>query len=89
MKKFGLEKAKALKTVGKMKREGVSDRFGDAADEALDRRAQRRLDQAQGLVSFPVKLKQDVISQIRARSEQQGVSTNELIGKLLEQALKG
>lgn len=89
MKKTDLEKAKALKTVGNMKREGVPGRFGAAADAAIDRRAQRRLDQAQGLVSFPVKLRQAVIDQIRERAIQQDKSTNDIIGQLLEQALKG
>ncbi|HLU04367.1 MAG TPA: hypothetical protein VKZ94_16510 [Advenella sp.] len=88
MKKTDLEKAKALKTVGKMKQEGVPGRFGAAADAALDRRAQRKLDQAQGLVSFPIKLKQDVIDQLRERAVQQDTSTNDIIGQLLEQALR-
>jgi len=88
MKKTDLEKAKALKTVGKMKREGVPGRFGLSADTVLDRRAQRKQDQAQGLVSFPVKLKQEVISAIRERATQQQVSTNDIIGQLLEDALK-
>ncbi|AFK61275.1 hypothetical protein TKWG_03410 [Advenella kashmirensis WT001] len=88
MKKFDLEKAKALKTVGKMKQEGVPGQFG-AADAAVDRRAQRKLDQAQGLVSFPVKLRQEVIDQIRERAVQQDRNTNDIIGQLLEQALKG
>ncbi len=88
MKKTDLEKAKALKTVGKMKQEGVAGRFGAAAEVPADRRAQRKLDQAQGLVSFPVKLKQEVIAQIRARATQDDVSTNDIIGQLLERALK-
>ncbi|MGO1766615.1 hypothetical protein CAP48_04755 [Advenella sp. S44] len=89
MKKTDLEKAKALKTVGKMKQEGAPGRFGAAADVSADRRAKRKLDQAQGLVSFPVKLKQEVIAQIRARAAQDGVSANDIIGQLLERALKG
>lgn len=89
MKKTDLEKAKAQKTVGKMKQEGVPGRFGGAEEAGPDRRAQRKLDQAQGLVSFPVKLKQEIISQIRERAAQQDVSTNDIIGQLLDQALKG
>lgn len=88
MKKTDLEKAKALKTVGKMKLEGIPGRFGPSAGASLDRRAQRKQDQAQGLVSFPVKLKQEVISAIRDRATQQQVSTNDIIGQLLEDALK-
>ena len=88
MKKTDLEKAKALKTMGKMKLEGTPGRFGSSADANLDRRAQRKQDQAQGLVSFPVKLKQDVISVIREQATAQQVSTNEIIGQLLDEALK-
>ena len=53
-----------------------------------DRREQRRLDQAAGLVSFPVKLTQPVIDAVRARAAEQGVSTNEVIDRLLAQALE-
>ncbi len=88
MKKTDLEKAKALKTMGKMKLEGTPGRFCSSADANLDRRAQRKQDQAQGLVSFPVKLKQDVISAIRERAAAHQVSTNEIIGQLLDEALK-
>lgn len=89
MKKTDLEKNKALKLVGKLKQGGTPSRFGiDSADGLVDRREQRRLDQAQGLVSFPLKLKKALIEEIRARATAQNVSTSEIAGDLLEKALK-
>src|SRR5690606_12866919 len=66
MKKTDLEKSKALKLVGKMKHSGALGRFpADANTPVIDRREQRKLDQAQGLVSFPVKIKQTLADEIR------------------------
>lgn len=89
MKKTDLEKNKALKLLEKRKHGITPSRFaGDSASEAVDRREQRRLDQAQGLVAFPVKLQQAVIDEIRARATATGVSTNDIMGDLLAAALK-
>lgn len=89
MKNTDLEKNKALKTVGKMKQEGIPSRFGTASSTGItDRREQRKLDQAQGLVSFPVKIKQTLIEEIRAQATAQNLSTSEIVGALLEKALK-
>ena len=89
MKKTDLEKNKALKIVEKMKKSGTPNRFStDSANSVVDRREQRKLDQAQGLVSFPVKIKQTQIDEIRAQAAAQNVSINEVVGALLEKALK-
>jgi hypothetical protein len=89
MKKTDLEKNKAIKTMENMKNEGTPGRFGGAsANAVIDRREQRKLDQAQGLISFPVKLKQAVVDEIRAQATAQNVSTNEILNNLLEKALK-
>ena len=87
MKRTDLEKNKALKLMGKMKAATPPARF---AGEAVvpDRREQRRLDQAAGLVSFPVKLTQPVIDALRARAAAEGVAMNELVDRLLAQALE-
>lgn len=37
-----------------MKQEGIPNRFSTDSGAQLDRREQRKIDQAQGLVSFPV-----------------------------------
>jgi hypothetical protein len=88
MKKTDLEKNKALKIVEKMKKGGTPARYSAASGTAqLDRREQRKLDQARGLVSFPLKLKEDVIHELRRRAQEQGVDVNEVTGALLEAAL--
>lgn len=86
MKKTDLEKNKALKLMGKLKAATPPGRYAGA--EAPDRREQRRLDQAAGLVSFPVKLKQPVIDALRAKAEASETGINELVNALLEQALQ-
>lgn len=85
MKKTDLEKNKALKLMGKLNASLPPARF--AGTDAPDRREQRRLDQAAGLVSFPVKLRQPIITQLRERAEAEGVGVNELLDRLLTQAL--
>lgn len=89
MKKTDLEKNKALKLLGKMKQSATPGRYSaETSSPVVDRREQRRLDQAQGLVSFPVKIKQTIVEEIRQRAAAQETTTNEVIGALLEQALK-
>ncbi len=87
MKKTDLEKNKALKLMGKLKSATPLARYAGAAP-AADRREQRRLDQAAGLVPFPVKLRQPLIDALRAKAAADGVGTNEVINDLLAQALK-
>lgn len=87
MKKTDLEKQKALKLMGKLNAAIPPDRFAGAAP-AVDRREQRRLDRAAGLVSFPVKLHQPLITALNARAQADGVGVNELVNVLLAEALK-
>ncbi len=87
MKKTDLEKHKALKIMGKMNASIPPDRYA-SANAAPDRREQRRLDQAAGLVSFPVKLRQPIITALRAKADADGVSVNDLLNDLLTAALK-
>lgn len=87
MKKTDLEKNKGLKLMGKLNAAVPPGRYAGAA-QAPDRREQRKLDQAAGLVPFPVKLKQPLIDALRARAQADGVSTNDLVNTLLAEALK-
>jgi len=88
MKKTDLEKNKAQKLMGKLKAVVPPGRYA-GEPPAPDRREQRRLDQAAGLVSFPVKLQQPVIDALRARALEEGVGINELTNTLLARVLKG
>lgn len=87
MKKTDLEKNKALKIMGKLNASLPPGRFAGGA-AAPDRREQRRLDQAAGLVSFPVKLQQPIITALNAKAQADGVAVNDLINSLLADALK-
>lgn len=87
MKRTDLEKHKALKIMGKLNAAIPPDRYAGAS-AVPDRREQRRLDQAAGLVSFPVKLRQPLIAALQAKAQADGVSTNELVNTLLADALK-
>ncbi|QGZ62604.1 hypothetical protein [Paraburkholderia acidisoli] len=88
MKKTDLEKNKALKLMQATHKAGP-DRFGksSAAAPALDRREQRKLDQAQGLVPFACKLNAELVEKLKARAEGHEGGVNALVGELLETAL--
>ncbi|HEY9459541.1 MAG TPA: hypothetical protein VIR04_01940 [Paralcaligenes sp.] len=78
-----------MKLLDKLKQGSTPSRFStNSARAPIDRREQRKLDQAQGLVSFPLKLKQPVIEEIRTRAAAQNTGTSEIVEALLEKALK-
>lgn len=56
MKKTDLEKSKAKQIVSSMHHTGIPDRYGHGSGTALDKREQRKRDQAAGLVPFACKL---------------------------------
>ncbi|MCW7539255.1 hypothetical protein OOT46_15530 [Aquabacterium sp. A7-Y] len=88
MKKTDLEKSKGSKIAGQMKQAGVPGRFGAAAAALPDRREQRRLDQARGLVPFAVKLHSDLVKQLHERAAARGGDLNELVAELLKKGLE-
>ena len=87
MKKTDLEKNKALKLANDLKK-AAPDRFGKAAAQpALDRRAQRRLDQAQGLVPFACKLNADLVAQLKERAATHPDGMTGLLTEVLQRGL--
>jgi hypothetical protein len=85
MKKTQLEKLKAAKIEGSMRRErGL---IPDSAAPALDRREQRKRDQAAGLVPFAVKLHGDLVKRIHALAQERKASLNDVVAELLEKGL--
>ncbi|MEX3935505.1 hypothetical protein AB4Y32_27525 [Paraburkholderia phymatum] len=89
MKKFDLEKNKALKLGNQMKQTLAADRFGKASSQQpqLDRREQRKLDQAMGLVPFACKLPQALVDQLKERAATHPEGMNALIAELLVNGL--
>jgi len=87
MKKSDLDRNEGLKIAGQMKQAGTPDRFGSAANAGVSRRDQRKLDQAQGLVPFAVKLDGELVKQIHALAETNGEGINETVASLLIKGL--
>ncbi|MFZ2853654.1 MAG: hypothetical protein WAZ34_06015 [Rhodocyclaceae bacterium] len=86
MKKTDLEKNKFLKTNNRMRKEATPGRFADQT-AVPDRREQRKLDQAAGLVPFAVKLNGDLVKAIQTLAQTREQGLNELVGELLSKAL--
>jgi hypothetical protein len=89
VKKTDLYKNEGLKIEGAMKRSGPPGRFGAAGGALPDRREQRKLDQAAGLVPFAVKLNGDLVKEIQALAQSRQIGVNELVAELLTKSLKG
>ncbi|HUW29178.1 MAG TPA: hypothetical protein VMV97_11280 [Sulfuriferula sp.] len=89
MKKTDLYKNQGLKITGQMKQAGIPGRFGDEASAVPDRREQRKLDQAQGLVPFAVKLNSELVQQIQELALARQMGLNEMVAELLKKGLAG
>ena len=87
MKKSDLDKHMAKKIGGQMKTAGVPDRFAQGAAESVDRREQRRLDAAAGLVPFACKLPADLTASLRERAAAHAGGINALVAELLQKGL--
>jgi hypothetical protein len=86
LKKFDLAKNMGLKINGQLKNSGVPDRFAQGA--ALpDRREQRRLDAAAGLVPFACKLPAELVRELQQQAEGQEGGVNALLARLLKEGL--
>ena len=87
MKKSDLDKALAKKIGGQMKAHGPAARFGQGAGEQVDRREQRRVDAAAGLVPFACKLPSDLAATLRERGSAHADGLNGAVAELLRKAL--
>lgn len=84
MKKTDLAKYDAKKLMNKMTVPGTE--FGKAV-VTIDKREQRRLDQAAGLVPFATKLNSELVAQLHAQAKEQGTDVGTLVTALLKKAL--
>lgn len=85
MKRTDLAKNLGLKIQEKQKKAPTPGRF--SGDELPDRREQRKLDQARGLVPFATKLPSTLIARLHEEAGQRNVALNDLVAELLESAL--
>lgn len=85
MKIADIAKSKMLRTRGVMKGEAAANRSGQSG-ATVDRREQRKADQAAGLVPFACKLPLDLVNALREAAAARGVGLNEVVAAAL---LKG
>ena len=85
MKRTDLEKNKAHKLDSRLKLAGTPERFAGGA--LLDRKEQRKQDQAKGLIPFAVKLDAQLAEEVRAQAVARQTGLNELVGELLRKGL--
>ncbi|KQV86910.1 hypothetical protein [Pelomonas sp. Root1237] len=86
MKKTDLERLAGLKLDSAMRGKAAPGRFGHAA--LPDRKAQRKLDAAAGLVPFACKLPAELTEQLRERATGREGGINALVAELLAKGLK-
>ena len=89
MKPAALEKLKGVKIEDRMDRTGTPGRFGRGSAEIPNRREQRKLDQAKGLVPFAVKLDGELVKQLQALALQRQASLNDVVAEVLKKGLAG
>lgn len=87
MKKADLEKLKGKTIVGRQGAGTTNDRFGKGAVDVVDKREQRRRDQAAGLVPFAVKLHGDLVKELQALATAQGTGLGEVTDEILRKGL--
>jgi len=86
VKKTGMAKSDAKKLMGKMTAPGAAG-FGNAEAVAVDRREQRKRDQALGLVPFAVKLNGELVQQLQALAKERGADLNTVVAEVLVKGL--
>ena len=88
MKKTDLVKNLAKKLDGRMKAAGATGRFGQGAAEVIDKREQRRLDSAAGLIPFACKLPAELVKRLNERAGTAEGGVNGFVAQALETALR-
>lgn len=86
MKKTDLAKNDAKKLMNKMAAQGATS-FGNAANAVVDKREQRKRDQALGLVPFAVKLNGDLVKRLHALATERGTDLNTVVAEVLAKGL--
>jgi len=88
LKKADLEKSKGKKIDRQMNQSATPSRFSQGAAVVVDRREQRKRDQALGLVPFAIKLDGDLVKQLHTLALERGTGLNELTADLLKKGMK-
>ncbi|CAG2151298.1 hypothetical protein [Cupriavidus plantarum] len=87
MKKTDLEKNKGLKIANDMKHAAAVRGGGGQGEKVVDRREQRRLDQAAGLVPFACKLDGKLAARLQELAKDHPGGINGLMGEVVTKGL--
>ncbi|MCV2365626.1 hypothetical protein LNV23_19425 [Paucibacter sp. DJ1R-11] len=87
MKKTDLDRLAGIKLDSQMRGAAIPGRFGKQAAQLPDRKEQRRLDAAAGLVPFACKLPAELTQQLRERAATHAGGINGLVAELLQKSL--
>jgi len=87
MKKTDLDRLAGIKLDSQMRGAANPGRFGKQAAQLPDRKEQRRLDAAAGLVPFACKLPAELTQQLRERAATHAGGINGLVAELLQKSL--
>ena len=85
MKKTDLYKKLGLKIDDKLKQAATPERFAQGG--VLDRKAQRKLDQAKGLIPFAVKLDAQLANELRELAQTKGLDMHQLVDELIRKGM--
>jgi hypothetical protein len=88
MKRTDLEKSLGSKIKSKIERNSESGPFNKDAVKPPDKREQRKLDQAQGLVPFAVKISIELVQQIQDMAKEKQTSVSEITAELISKGLE-
>jgi hypothetical protein len=87
MKRTDLEKLRGHKINNQIQKGNAAGPFKDTTSLVIDKREQRRLDKAKGLIPFAVKLNEDLVSQIETMAKERNVHINDLVAELLNRGM--
>lgn len=87
MKRTDIEKSIGAKINNKIQRNNETGQFKKDGTIPVDKREQRKLDHAQGLVSFAVKINSDIVLKIQEMAKEKQTSINEVVAELLKKGL--
>ena len=89
MKRTDLEKSIGTKINSKIERNSESGPFNKDLPKPVDKREQRKLDQAKGLVPFAVKINIDLVEKVQLIAKEESKSVSEVVTELLLKGLDG
>ncbi len=89
MKRTDLEKSIGTKINSKIERNSESGPFNKDMAKPVDKREQRKLDQAKGLVPFAVKINNQLVEKVQVIAKEESKSVSEVVTELLQKGLEG